>query len=169
MESYLLTVLLLLVSVFFLTLYVKLVLYIKDKKIFDSEDVTLRSPLEEKFWRSYRDGKYRNKMRLTPNLHFKGTGKRGFFGDFVDEQNRIIIEIDGWKWHNTKKSFISDRKRERELESLGYKLIRFAGVEVYNDPDHCVEQTYNFIKKTREFRGPIVNFLISRKGKRSDK
>lgn len=51
-----------------------------------------------------------------------------------DEKIRIIVECDGFEHHSNKNSFISDRKRDRALQSKGFQVLRFSGSEIYNNP-----------------------------------
>ncbi len=44
-----------------------------------------------------------------------------FYPDFCDPVKKIIIEIDGKDWHEVEK----DRKRDIELNNLGYTVHRF--------------------------------------------
>jgi len=46
-----------------------------------------------------------------------------YFGDFVDIERKIVIEIDG-QWHKKKKQKEYDQRRDRALEAHGYKVLR---------------------------------------------
>ena len=62
-----------------------------------------------------------------------------------DEAFKLVIECDGFIWHNTKKSFENDRKRDRLLKMNGYDVIRFAGAEIYKDPFKIASEIYDYI------------------------
>jgi len=47
---------------------------------------------------------------------------------------RVAVECDGFQFHSSKQSFISDRKRDRLLKANGYDVLRYSGSEIYNDP-----------------------------------
>jgi hypothetical protein len=47
---------------------------------------------------------------------------------------KIIVECDGFKFHSDKDSFSRDRQRDRKLQAKGYKVLRFSGSEIYNNP-----------------------------------
>ena len=51
-----------------------------------------------------------------------------------DENIKLIVECDGFKYHNSKDAFEKDRKRDRLFKSKGYQVIRFSGTEIYRDP-----------------------------------
>jgi very-short-patch-repair endonuclease len=46
----------------------------------------------------------------------------------------IIVECDGFSYHSSKETFISDRQRDRALKALGFDVWRFSGSEIINDP-----------------------------------
>jgi AcrR family transcriptional regulator len=49
-------------------------------------------------------------------------------------QVNIIVECDGFSYHSSKETFISDRQRDRALKALGFDVWRFSGSEIINDP-----------------------------------
>lgn len=46
---------------------------------------------------------------------------------------KIVIECDGFEFHNSKESFIQDRQRDRLLTARGWTVHRFSGSEIYQD------------------------------------
>lgn len=59
----------------------------------------------------------------------------------------FIIECDGHDFHEkTKYQAKRDKTRDRELQSAGYRILRFTGSEIWKDPIRCVFQTYRFIE-----------------------
>lgn len=44
--------------------------------------------------------------------------------DFADPINKIVIEVDGKEWHT---DFEKDKKRQNEIEALGWEVIRING------------------------------------------
>ncbi|MBS7255984.1 endonuclease domain-containing protein [Flavobacterium branchiicola] len=65
-----------------------------------------------------------------------------------NEKLKLIIECDGFQFHNSKKSFINDRKRDRLLKMNGYDVIRYSGTEIFTDPAGVSEDLYKYIRKT---------------------
>jgi hypothetical protein len=49
-----------------------------------------------------------------------------------DKNVRLVIECDGYEYHQDKKHFIEDRKRDRDFNYNNYDIIRFSGTEIYN-------------------------------------
>lgn len=68
-----------------------------------------------------------------------------YIPDFVCLENKLIVEIDG-SIHNIPENIEADLGRTFELESLGYKIIRFPNDEVENS----LEKVLNKIKSTIE-------------------
>lgn len=51
------------------------------------------------------------------------------------------IECDGHDFHEkTKEQAARDKKRDRDLMSAGYHVIRFTGSEIYNNPLQCATE-----------------------------
>ena len=62
--------------------------------------------------------------------------------DFICRSKKIIIEIDGGQ-HNDEKSIEYDENRSKDLNKLGYKVIRFWN----NDIDRNIEGVYRTLQK----------------------
>src|SRR6266508_472097 len=65
-----------------------------------------------------------------------------------DENYNLVVECDGFQFHSGKGSFISDRKRDRHLRSLGFDILRFSGSEIYNDPVRMGKELFEYLQKT---------------------
>jgi len=57
-----------------------------------------------------------------------------FYADFVCRDARLVVEIDG-ATHSTEEELAHDRARENFLRAQGYRIIRFANTEVYEQAD----------------------------------
>jgi len=57
-----------------------------------------------------------------------------FFWIPSNKNLKILVECDGFQFHSDRNSFSRDRQRDRELQSKGYKVLRFSGQEIYNNP-----------------------------------
>jgi very-short-patch-repair endonuclease len=53
-----------------------------------------------------------------------------YFVDFADPINKIAIEVDSKKWHTDEEK---DKKRQKEIEKLGWTFIRFNSKQTYYD------------------------------------
>lgn len=68
-----------------------------------------------------------------------------YFIDFADPVNKIGIEVDGREWHQ---DIEKDLKRQKEIESMGWKIIRIQGrktFKTYEDyfPEDFEEKLYD--------------------------
>lgn len=75
-----------------------------------------------------------------------------------DERRRMnhnfIIECDGHEFHEkTKKQVRKDRRRERHLMQLGYRVIRFSGSEIFENPDESALEVWKIIKAVISEKG----------------
>lgn len=90
---------------------------------------------EELFWRAY---------QASSPLELSGlVGQHRvdpYRLDFAIPHRRIGIEIDGLAFHNGQESFMRDRRRQRQLELQGWRIIRFAAKEILEDAVGCVAE-----------------------------
>ncbi len=69
-----------------------------------------------------------------------------YIADFMCKELKIIIEVDGYS-HFLDEIIIKDEKKQKELENIGYTVIRFQDSEILNQIDrvsiailNCIEQ-----------------------------
>lgn len=99
----------------------------------------LESPIEEKFWDAW--CKMSSPRGVTNMLIPQYQVMNGKYRiDFAEPELKLAIELDGHTWHSSKGQFTKDRKRQRELEALGWRVIRFSGKEILDNPIECVMQ-----------------------------
>ncbi len=76
-----------------------------------------------------------------------------FLIEVPEEAIRIVVECDGHDFHErTKDQARRDRARDREIQALGYFVLRFTGSEIWADPWKCVEEIQNVIWHGRSGR-----------------
>jgi len=44
--------------------------------------------------------------------------------DFLWEDARLVVEVDGAAFHDTRRAFHADRRRDRALAALGFQIVR---------------------------------------------
>lgn len=99
------------------------------------------SPIEAMFWRQYVDMRPAFPEELVPQFEVFGGRYRL---DFALPGRKVAIELDGYEFHSTREQFTNDRKRQRELELDGWRVVRFSGSEVNADAAGCVRQAAQF-------------------------
>jgi hypothetical protein len=65
---------------------------------------------------------------------------RKFRGDIYLPGSRVIVEMDGFAYHRSKKAFQKDRERQNLLIQHGYHVLRFYTRQVFNDLDTVIDQ-----------------------------
>lgn len=100
------------------------------------------SPIEEKFWRAWEKVVADELFQIV--LTYQCTiGK--YRVDFACEYAKVAIELDGHATHSSPDAIAYDRKRQREIESEGWRVIRFGGKEVYADAYKCALEAHRII------------------------
>ena len=51
---------------------------------------------------------------------------------------KLVVEIDGYTFHSTRRSFERDRRKDRDLQALGYTVLRFTWRELTDEPEAVV-------------------------------
>lgn len=63
-----------------------------------------------------------------------------YFIDFADPIKKIGIEVDSKQWHTDKDK---DEKRQKELEKLGWRIIRIQGKHTYKQKEDYFTDEFN--------------------------
>ena len=70
---------------------------------------------------------------------------RFIIADFYISINKLIIEID-WSVHLIKDVLELDKEKEKYLEKLWYRVIRFTNNDIFNDINNVLFQIQKFAK-----------------------
>jgi hypothetical protein len=70
---------------------------------------------------------------------------------------RVVVECDGFAYHSSKKNFVNDRKRDRMFIGKGYRVLRFSGTEIFQDPPAAATELFRCLEeiRSREFPRPL--------------
>jgi very-short-patch-repair endonuclease len=60
--------------------------------------------------------------------------------DFVYPQHKVLIEVDGRRWHAGRQQARSDRHRDNVMNVRGWVVLRFTWEDVMNDPAYVIDQ-----------------------------
>jgi hypothetical protein len=63
---------------------------------------------------------------------------------------KIVVECDGFAFHSNKKTFTTDRQRDRALRAAGYDVLRFSGSEIHRDPITASSELFKELSDLRE-------------------
>jgi nicotinamide-nucleotide amidase len=69
-----------------------------------------------------------------------------YIADFVCLSEKMIIEVDGL-YHQLPENTISDEERTKNLNELGYKVIRFTNKQVLHETDYVINTIVRQIKE----------------------
>jgi very-short-patch-repair endonuclease len=107
----------------------------------------LESPIESKFWQTHQHLKLRALNGLVRQY------KVGQYRlDFALPRQMIGIELDGYRTHSSTAAIAADRQRQRQLEANGWYIIRFGGLEVFQDAEGCVREAAQLAARHRRSR-----------------
>lgn len=65
--------------------------------------------------------------------------------DFAYPPAQMGIELDGYTYHSDREAFTRDRQRQREIEGMGWRVIRFSGDELRDDIARCVKEAAHLL------------------------
>ena len=68
--------------------------------------------------------------------------------DFVYHQYKLVIELDGERYHSDRDSFRKDRRKQNALVLEGYRVLRFTYFDVFAAPEYVVSQVVAAIART---------------------
>lgn len=75
--------------------------------------------------------------------------------DFVWRRERLIVEVDGWETHRTRKAFHDDRRRDRVLRAAGWEVVRFTDRDVSRDREDVVRVVHAILSRLAGHAGPV--------------
>jgi very-short-patch-repair endonuclease len=99
-------------------------------------DLYDESPLEDQLW-----AEFKRIGILAERQVFVGIGNRNYALDFAIYCHgaALDVEADGDTWHSDPKRIPEDNRRDNDLETAGYKLLRFNTLQVREQmAEYCV-------------------------------
>jgi very-short-patch-repair endonuclease len=58
----------------------------------------------------------------------------GFEVDFLWRRERVVVEIDGYRFHHTRRAFEHDREKDARLRAAGFIVLRVSYAQLTNHP-----------------------------------
>lgn len=68
--------------------------------------------------------------------------------DFLWRREKLVVELDGFRFHSARAPFESDRVRDADLHMAGYTVIRFTYRRVMVDPEFVVSRVRESLAMT---------------------
>ena len=69
-----------------------------------------------------------------------------YYLDFALPKHRLAIECDGHAYHSTCRQKLADRRRQREIEAMGWRFLRFSGSQIVTDLEGCLQELHALLK-----------------------
>jgi very-short-patch-repair endonuclease len=58
----------------------------------------------------------------------------GFEVDFLWKDARLVVEVDGYAYHSNRAAFERDRRRDRTLQTQGWRVVRITWRQLHEQP-----------------------------------
>lgn len=91
-----------------------------------------------------------NQYQLYPEIQHE-IGK--YRADFFFPDLKLVVEADGKEYHTSPEQVESDKERDGYMENLGYKILRFSGGKIYNEPWNVVKKVLEVYYPPKEITG----------------
>jgi hypothetical protein len=72
--------------------------------------------------------------------------------DFLFEAERLVVEVDGYRYHRTKERFIRDRRRRADLMARGYEVFVVSWADLTDEP-HATMRRLRAVRARRRATG----------------
>ena len=72
--------------------------------------------------------------------------------DFLWPEQRLVVELDGWRFHGHRLAFERDRVRDAELQLRGYTVVRFTWRRLRDEPAAMAGQIASFLSRPETHR-----------------
>jgi very-short-patch-repair endonuclease len=63
---------------------------------------------------------------------------RSGIADYAFPDDRIIVEIDGRRWHSRNETYDDDRRRDNAAQLAGWRVFRFTWDDIVRRPDYVI-------------------------------
>jgi very-short-patch-repair endonuclease len=73
----------------------------------------------------------------------------GYLVDAFFEAERLIVELDSWRFHSGRQSFERDRNRDADALSQGIGTVRITHERLHTDPDGEAERLLKILQQRR--------------------
>jgi very-short-patch-repair endonuclease len=71
----------------------------------------------------------------TPRVNIR---QAGYEVDFLWTEQRVVVEIDGYRFHSTRRAFEHDHRKDRDLLAAGLTVLRFTYDQLRREPEAVI-------------------------------
>ena len=72
---------------------------------------------------------------------------QGWLVDAVWQDNRLVVEVDGWQGHRTRAQLETDHQRDFELREAGYTVLRYTWRQLTDTPSAIASELRRFLQR----------------------
>ena len=76
----------------------------------------------------------------------------GFEVDMAWPEEGLIVELDGHRYHGTRRAFERDRSRDAALQALGYFVVRITYRRLATEPARIADEIRRLLLRGRSYR-----------------
>jgi very-short-patch-repair endonuclease len=58
----------------------------------------------------------------------------GYVADFLWAEHKLVVEVDGYRFHSDRAAFERDRRRDQVFAAAGYTVVRVTWAQLSNEP-----------------------------------
>jgi very-short-patch-repair endonuclease len=73
--------------------------------------------------------------------------------DFLWAAEKVIVEVDSWRYHGNPRAFERDRRKDLALQTAGYQVIRITAKQLELEPYVIVAQIARALDRAARSRG----------------
>jgi very-short-patch-repair endonuclease len=77
----------------------------------------------------------------------------GFTADFVWQDERLIVEVDGYPFHSARAAFERDHRRDIVHKNAGYEVLRFTARQLDDEPLYVATVIARALERLSRDRG----------------
>lgn len=69
--------------------------------------------------------------------------------DISFDKGKLVLEIDGFRYHSSHTSFEEDRRRDQDLLAAGWAVMRITWNQLETEPDRVIAQLKAILRRRR--------------------
>jgi hypothetical protein len=70
--------------------------------------------------------------------------------DFCWPERKLVVEVDGHRFHGNRGAFERDRERDQRLTLVGYRVVRFTWRQITREPEKVERRITELLRPERE-------------------
>jgi very-short-patch-repair endonuclease len=68
--------------------------------------------------------------------------------DFCWPERKLVVEVDGHRFHGNRRAFELDRERDQRLTLAGYRVVRFTWRQIVREPEKARARLAELLEST---------------------